>query len=77
MTFDEPVAEAMKLSVAEREALAAAVLASLHEDLEDESEVSRVWEGEAHRRYERYMAGETEASPADEAMNRVRGGLRR
>jgi putative addiction module component (TIGR02574 family) len=73
MTFEELQAEALKLSSPLRAQLAELLLSSLDKD----PAVDEAWEVEAERRYQAYLAGETQAAPAEEAFDRIRRGLRR
>ena len=77
LTVQELEAEARQLTDAERADLAQRIFASIEgDDLSgSEAEVEAAWLDEADRRYERYLAGETHASPAAEALARVRARL--
>ena len=76
--FDQLVTAALALSPDERGKLAERLLASLEdeEDLEDSGSVERAWIDEVKRRQERFRRGEIREVPADEALARVRAGLR-
>jgi putative addiction module component (TIGR02574 family) len=77
LTIHELEAEARHLTVAERADLAQRLFASI-EDAEQngsEAEVEQAWLEEAERRYERYLAGETQSVPAADALARVRARL--
>ena len=77
LTVTEIEAEARNLTAAERAELAQRLFASLEDEepAGSEAEVERAWLEEADRRYERYLAGETQASPAKEALAHVRARL--
>jgi len=71
-------AEALHLPVEERADLAQRLFASLEGDdvLEDAGDVEQAWLEEGERRYQRYLAGETQPVPAAEAIARVRARLK-
>ena len=73
MSIDRFEAEALKLPREARARLAEALIASLDED----AEIERAWEEEAERRYQRYLAGETQALPAAQALAEVEKQLKR
>ena len=77
LTVHELEAEARHLTAAERAELAQRLFASLEneEPAGSESGVEQVWLEEANRRYDRYLAGETQAVPAADALARVRARL--
>ena len=60
--LEEIQAEALRLPPEDREILAGALLHSLDE--ERPGEIDEAWIAEAERRYERWIAGKTEGSPA-------------
>jgi hypothetical protein len=76
--LDQITTTALTLSREERGKLAERLLASLEgeEDLEDPEIVERAWIDEVKRRQERFIRGEIREVPADEALARVRAGLR-
>lgn len=76
LLLEQLEAAALELSLTERARLAHRLLVSLDEDAEDPAEVEQAWLEEAERRYQRYLAGETQAVPAAEAIARVRAGLK-
>lgn len=78
LTLKQLEAEALDLPAEQRVDLAQRLFASIEEEdaLEDASEVERAWLEEAERRYERYLAGESQAVPAEEAIARVRARLK-
>lgn len=78
LTLKQLEAEALDLPAEQRVDLAQRLFASIEEQdaLEDASEVERAWLEEAERRYERYLAGESQAVPAEEAIARVRARLK-
>lgn len=78
LTVHELEAEARQLTAAERADLAQRLFASLEEDepAGSEAEVEQAWLEEADRRYQRYLAGETQSVPATDALARVRARLR-
>ena len=71
-------AEALHLPVEQRADLAQRLFASLEDEdtLEDAAEAEQAWLEEAERRYQRYLAGETQPVPAAEAITRVRARLK-
>lgn len=73
MTIDQLESEVLKLPVGQRARLAQVLITSLDED----TEIERAWEVEAERRYQQYLAGETESLPVDEALAEIRSELRR
>ena len=77
LTMNEIEAEARNLTAAERAELAQRLFASLEDEepAGSEADVERAWLEEADRRYERYLAGETQAAPAAEVLARVRARL--
>lgn len=77
MTLDQLEAEARRLPAHERARLIERLAATLDEDEADLASVERAWIEEADRRYRRYLAGETEAVPAADALARVRARLGR
>jgi putative addiction module component (TIGR02574 family) len=64
------LAEAMRLSLQERADLAAALLASL--DGEPEEDVEQAWAREVERRARRALAGETSPEDWDEVYRKLR-----
>lgn len=76
--LDQVITTALALSRDERAKLAERLLASLEdeEDREDPETVERAWVDEVKRRQERFRRGEIREVPADEALARVRAGLR-
>lgn len=66
---DDILNEAMRLSTTERAALAAALLASL--DGEPEDEVEAAWAAEIQRRTERVRSGEAKGRPWSEVRARL------
>lgn len=66
---DDILNEAMRLSTTERAALAAALLASL--DGEPEDEVEAAWAAEIQRRAERVRSGEAKGRPWSEVRARL------
>ena len=76
--FDQIITAALSLSRDARGKLAERLLASLEaeEDIEDPETVERAWIDEVKRRQERFLRGEIREIPADEALARVRAGLR-
>lgn len=77
LAFEQLEAEALNLPPEVRATLVQRLLASLDEEdgIEDPADVERAWLEEAERRYARYLAGETQAVPAAEALARVRARL--
>ena len=73
MTIEQVEAEVLKLLRPVRARLAEALISSLDED----SEIEQAWEDEAERRYQRYLNGEEEAIPAEQALAEIRAELRR
>ncbi len=73
MTIEQVEAEVLKLPRPVRARLAEALISSLDED----SEIEQAWEDEAERRYQRYLNGEEEAIPAEQALAEIRAELRR
>jgi putative addiction module component (TIGR02574 family) len=72
-SLDQLESELMALSAEDRARLAERLLASLDGGAdEDPGEVERAWMEEADRRYQRYVAGEESARPAEEVLARVR-----
>ncbi len=63
------LAEARKLSPAERVQLVELLLADLHQP---DAEIDRLWAEEAQRRWEGYLAGEVETLSLDEVMGKYR-----
>lgn len=74
MTAKSIESAAMKLPLAARGKLAAALLDTLEAD--DPAETERVWVEEADRRYRAYGAGRTAALPAKQAIAAARAALR-
>lgn len=77
LTVHELEAEARHLTAAERAELAQRLFASLEDEepAGSEAEVAQAWLEEADRRYDRYLAGETQSVPSADALARVRGRL--
>jgi len=77
-TVKQLEAEARQLSPEQRAELAQRLFASLEGDagLEPPADAEEAWLSEAERRYQRYLAGDTLATPAAEALARVRERLR-
>jgi putative addiction module component (TIGR02574 family) len=77
LTVHQLEAEARHLTAAERAELAQRLFASLEDEepAGSEAAVEQVWVEEANRRYDRYLAGETQAVPSAEALARVRARL--
>jgi putative addiction module component (TIGR02574 family) len=73
-TTDDILTKAKRLSTAERADLAAALLASL--DGEPEEDVEAAWAAEIQRRAERVRSGEAKGRPWSEVRKRLerRGG---
>jgi putative addiction module component (TIGR02574 family) len=69
MTKAQLLEAAMTLPVEDREALAEDLLLSLPKEEREANDAA--WREEARRRYARYEAGETTASPADEVIGRI------
>jgi putative addiction module component (TIGR02574 family) len=68
----------LQLSVAEREELLAALIASIDGDPEGTpEEIARPWEEEIARRIADHDAGRTKEIPADEVFARVRSMITR
>ncbi|MDP9352790.1 MAG: addiction module protein [Chloroflexota bacterium] len=78
LSLKELEAEALHLPAEQRADLAQRLFASLEDEdtLEDAAEVEQAWIEEAERRYQRYLAGETQAVPAADALARVRTRLK-
>ncbi|HYW12939.1 MAG TPA: addiction module protein, partial [Longimicrobium sp.] len=78
LTVCEVEAEARHLSAADRAELAQRLFASVEdeESAESESQVEQAWLEEADRRYQRYLAGDTQSVAATDARARVRVRLR-
>lgn len=78
LSVHELEAEARQLSAEDRADLAQRIFASLEGDEPSgsEADVEQAWVDEANRRYERYLAGETQSTPAADALARVRARLR-
>jgi acyl-homoserine lactone acylase PvdQ len=77
-TLEELEAEALKLDMPARAALAKSLLESLEtaeEDLSQE-EWNRVWGEEAEARYKDFLAGRTEAIDGDEVFAKIRARFR-
>jgi putative addiction module component (TIGR02574 family) len=71
-------AAALALSRSERADLAARLVDSLDEhEPADPEEIERLCLEEVERRHQRYLAGETQVIPLDEAIARVRARVRR
>ena len=78
-------AEALKLSIEERERLVGSLLASLDSAANGAEqrpafatpELERYWVDESHRRMKLVDSGEMETYPADEVIARLRAELRR
>ncbi|GEM_PF-636251 len=68
-TTDDILNNAMRLSTAERAELAAALLASL--DGEPEDDVDAAWAAEIQRRVERVRSGEAKGRPWPEVRERL------
>lgn len=79
LTVHELEAEARHLTAAERAELAQRLFASLEDEepAGGEAEVEQAWLEEADRRYDRYLSGETQSVPAEDALARVRARLGR
>ena len=83
--LDRIQAEALKLSVADRERLLESLLASLDGPFEGDDpdrsfatpELEQYWIEESHRRMKLIESGEMEAYPAEEVIARLRDRLRR
>jgi hypothetical protein len=71
--------EALHLSAEQRADLAHRLFASLEEEdsFEGACEVEQAWIEEAERRYQRYLAGETQPVPAADALRETRAELSR
>jgi putative addiction module component (TIGR02574 family) len=77
LPLDRLEAQVLELPLRERARLAQRLLESLDEDAdEDPAEVEQAWVEEAERRYERYLAGDTQPIPPEEALARVRARLK-
>jgi putative addiction module component (TIGR02574 family) len=74
MTKEQLLAAAMELSPLEREELAGALFDSLGDA--KRAEIDAEWLAECKRRLEAYKRGEVQASPVDEAIERVRSRVR-
>jgi putative addiction module component (TIGR02574 family) len=73
LPLDQLEAEALELPVGDRARLATRLLESLDDEAEeDPADVEEAWLNEAERRYQRYLAGETVARPAEEVFARIR-----
>jgi len=68
-TTDDILTNAMQLSTTERAELAAALLASL--DGEPEEDVEAAWAAEIQRRVERVQSGEAKGRPWSEVQERL------
>jgi len=68
-TTDDILNKAMRLSTAERAELAAALLASL--DGESEDDVEAAWAAEIQRRVQRVRSGEAKGRPWPEVRERL------
>jgi hypothetical protein len=75
MIFDAIEDAVLKLPLAERGRLSAALLSSLEPC--DPADVERAWIEEADRRYRAYRAGRSGAVPAQEAIAAARAALGR
>lgn len=77
ITLRQLEAEALELPADQRIDLAQRLFASIDDEdvLEDPGIVEQAWLEEAERRYERHLAGGTDAVPATEAIARVRNRL--
>jgi Putative addiction module component len=83
--LDSVLAEALKLSVSDREKLLESLLASLDGPFENDDsgpsfatpELEREWIEESHRRMKLVESGDTEGYPAEDVIARLRAGLRR
>jgi putative addiction module component (TIGR02574 family) len=74
-SFDEIIADAMKLPLRERVRLAQRLVSSVEEQLEDN--VEPLWMAEAERRLEELRAGEVKGMPATDAIRKAREALKR
>ena len=83
--LDRIQAEALKLSVADRERLLESLLASLDGPFENDDpgrsfatpELEQYWIEECHRRMKLIESGEMETYPAEEVIARLRTQIRR
>ncbi|MBX3244922.1 MAG: addiction module protein [Acidobacteria bacterium] len=65
------------LSVRERAALAHNLLKGLDDADEDESYIESLWAKESEERLDAYLRGEIEASPFEDAVERVKARIRK
>jgi putative addiction module component (TIGR02574 family) len=69
LSKDQIMTEAMKLDPLERETLAEELLLSIGES--DRAQIDAAWLGEAQRRDAAFRAGQTQARPVDEVIQRL------
>ena len=74
--LEELKSEVLRLPLEDRTELAHTLVLSLEEQAEPDPEVERLWIVEAERRYQDYVEGRAEAIPGEEALRRIRAGLR-
>jgi len=72
MTREQIELEAMKLPMQERAELGERLLNSV----QDKPEIEKIWVEEAERRLQELHSGRVTGIPGDEAMRRLRAGLR-
>jgi len=77
--FKQLEAAVLDLPAPQRADLAQRLFASLEDEdaLEEPADVERAWLEEANRRYEQYLAGETQPIPASEVLADLRAELKR
>ena len=74
-TYETIEQAARQLSVREKANLARTLLKDLDEG--EDQDVDALWIAEAERRYDAYLRGEMESSPAEDVFARVRERIRR
>jgi len=73
----EVLREALTLTPAERADVAAELLASLDEPMQDPTEVEEAWAAEIERRARRVLAGESVGQPWEDVRDRIVRRLRK